>query len=75
MNPLEAKDPKGWMRHAAVLARLRKEGIHHKTFWKKFGAQTCPVFEDGETGYYSGDIEQCIIWCKEKREPRVYEWD
>jgi len=70
-----ANDPKGWLRKEAVLSLLRQHKIHHKTFWKKFGCQTCPVFPDGKTGFYEHDIKQCIIWCLEKREPHSWEWD
>jgi hypothetical protein len=65
----------GWLTKQQVLAMLRKEKIHNKTFWKKFGCQTCPVFPDGSMGFYHSDIEQCIVWCKEKREPKPWEWD
>lgn len=71
MNP----DPKGWMRRKEVLALIRKHKIHHKTFWKMFGAQTCPIFADGEWGCYKHDVEQCIEWVKRGCGPSVAEWD
>lgn len=58
-----------------VLDKIRPLKIHHKTFWKKFGINTCPVLPNGEGGYYKWDVELAIRCCLEKRDKTVAEWD
>jgi len=57
-----------------VLDIIKKRGIHHKTFWKKFGVNTCAMHpETKESLYYGCDIERTIRCCKEKRD--IYWWE
>ena len=59
-----------------VLDILRPLKIHHKTFWKKFGVNTCSVdIITNEVLYYACDIELAIRCCLEKRAMTVWEWD
>ena len=59
-----------------VLDIIRPLGIHYKTFWKKFGVNTCAMHpETGETLMYGCDIVTAILCCWEKRDKYFYEWD
>lgn len=59
-----------------VLDIIRPLKIHYKTFWKKFGANTCSISPDTkETLYYGCDIITTIRGCLEKRDKYFYEWD
>jgi len=58
-----------------VLDIIRSLGINHKTFWKKFGINTCAVSKTGETLMYGRDIEVAIRCCVEGRDKTVWEWD
>jgi len=58
-----------------VLDIIRPLKIHHNTFWKKFGVNTCTLSKTGETLYYGCDIKTAIRCCLEKRDKYFYEWD
>ena len=61
---------------AEVLCILRELGIHHNTFWKKFGINTCGMdMETGESLMYPCDVELAIRCCLEKRDKTLEEWD
>lgn len=58
-----------------VLDIIRPLGIHHKTFWKKFGVNTCSISETGEVLCYGCNIVTAIRCCLEKRDKYFHEWD
>jgi len=59
-----------------ILDILRSLKIHQKTFWKKFGVNTCAVHpETGESLMYGCDIITAIRCCVEKRDKNIWEWD
>lgn len=59
-----------------ILDIIRPLNIHHKTFWSKFGINTCSINkETNETIYYYYDVLLTIKLCLEKRERRFCEWD
>lgn len=59
-----------------VLDIIRPLGINHKTFWKKFGVNTCALHpETNEVLIYGCDIELTIICCLENRDKTFFEWD
>lgn len=71
----KSKHPLGYTRRE-VLDIIRPLKIHHRTFWKKFGVNTCAVHpETNETLYYGCDIETAILCCIEKRDKYSWEWD
>jgi len=57
-----------------VLDIIRPLKIHHKTFWKKFGVNTCTII-DNEIIYYECDVELAIKLCLENRDMTFLEWD
>ena len=58
-----------------ILDIIRPLGIHHKTFNKKMGVNTCSISSTGELLYYGYDITVAIRCCLEKREKTFTEWD
>ena len=58
-----------------ILDIIRPLKIHHKTFNKKFGVNTCTMNEDGKSLYYAVDILRTIRIIKENREMTTAEWD
>ena len=58
-----------------VLNIIKKYKIHHMTFWKKFGVNTCAIDTDGQILYYACDIKTAIRCCVEKRGKYQWEWD
>lgn len=58
-----------------VLAICRKHKIHHKTFWKAFGVNTCAVDKDGLINYYTCDIERTLAVILKYRRVSSLEWD
>ena len=70
----EPKNPMGYTRRE-ILDIIRPIGIHHNTFWKKFGVNTCGVGPNGESLMYPCDVELAIRCCIEGRDKTVAEWD
>lgn len=61
-----------------VLDIIRPYKIHHKTFWSKFGVNTCGLKEiDGkqEMIFYPVDIERTLALCLRYRKVSIEEWD
>jgi len=59
-----------------ILDIIRPLKIHHQTFWKKFGVNTCAIHpETKESLMYGCDIELAIRCCLQKRDKTVWEWD
>ena len=58
-----------------VLDVIKELGIHHKTFWKRFGVNTCALDESGEILYYGCDIRTALRCCYENRGKYLWEWD
>ncbi len=59
-----------------ILDIIRPLGIHHNTFWRKLGINTCGMdMATGESLMYEGDVKLAIRCCLEKRDKHVYEWD
>ena len=59
-----------------VLDIIRPLKIHHRTFWSKFGINTCAIEpKTGQTLYYGCDILRTIACCKENRDIYSWEWD
>lgn len=59
-----------------ILSVLKSLKIHHMTFWKKFGINTCishPV--SGETLFFQRDVIITIRCCLENRNMTLDEWD
>ncbi len=71
---LKSKHKLGYTKQE-ILDIIRPLKIHHKTFWKKFGINTCALSETDEILYYSCDIITAIRCCLEKREKYLSEWD
>jgi len=58
-----------------VLNIIKLFEIPKKTFWKKFGINTCAIGDNNEILYYGYDIQLAIRCCLEHREKTSYEWD
>ena len=71
----KSKDNRGYTRQE-ILDMIRPLKIHHRTFWKKFGRNTCAYDPKTNTVfYYECDVITAIRCCLEKRNKFSWEWD
>jgi len=59
------KDPNGYTKEE-ILVICRERKIHHMTFWKAFGINTCMIKKDGTLIYYQCDVESALYSLKSK---------
>ena len=57
-----------------VLKICRERKIHHATFWKAFGVNTCSLAEDGKPRYYVCDVERALYDLGQK-DGKYHQWD
>ena len=67
------KNPRGYT-NEEIKAICRERKIHHKTFNKAFGCNTCCSDEKGNTIFYTCDVERALHKLGHK-DGIYHEWD